>query len=246
MKPPEFRPSAVVITGVTRGLGRAMVDEFVRLGHTVFGCARTRDQIEELARLYPKHDFQTVNVASDPEVKAWAESVLTKYGAPDFVLNNAAVINPKVSFWQVEDRDFSDEIDINIKGVANVIRHFAPSMIQRKSGIIVNFSSRWGKNCEKNMAPYCATKWAVEALTRVLAEELRPKGVAAVGLNPGIVKTGMFRQYVGNRRQFEASNCISAADWTKIAVPLILRLRLKDAGKVRRVLPQSGLNNTLK
>jgi len=70
----------VVITGVTRGLGRAMVDEFIRLGHTVFGCARTKNQIERLVRVYPKHDFQCVDVASDEEVKIWAKNLTKNYG----------------------------------------------------------------------------------------------------------------------------------------------------------------------
>src|SRR5271154_5311509 len=107
------RPSTIVITGVTRGLGRAMVDEFVRLGHRVFGCARTKVQIEELARIYPNHDFQIVDVASDAEVGAWAGRLLRLYGPPDFVLNNAAVINLKASLWEVEDQELSSEIDIN-------------------------------------------------------------------------------------------------------------------------------------
>jgi NAD(P)-dependent dehydrogenase (short-subunit alcohol dehydrogenase family) len=241
MNPIEIRPAAVVITGVTRGLGRAMVDEFIRLGHTVFGCARTKVQIDELTRMYPRHVFQTVDVASDAQVKAWAEDLLKKYGPPDFVLNNAAIFNPKAPLWEVGARDFSEEIDINIKGIVNVIRHFVPSMIGRKRGVIVNFSSRWGKNFEKKMAPYCATKWAVVALTRVLAEELKPEGVAAIGLNPGIVRTGMLERYSGNGTTLDTSNYLTPADWAKIAVPFILRLRLKDTGKVRKIFTPSYL-----
>jgi NAD(P)-dependent dehydrogenase (short-subunit alcohol dehydrogenase family) len=216
-----------------------MVDEFVRLGQTVCGCARTKNKIEELAGMYPGHDFQTVDVASDREVRAWAGRLLDKYGPADYVLNNAAVINSKASLWQVENRDFSDEIDINIKGVVNVVRHFAPAMIRRKRGVIVNFTSRWGKTFEKQMAPYCATKWAVVALTRALADELRPEGVAAVGLNPGIVKTEMLQRYLGDVDRYDESNYLTPNVWARIAVPLILRLRLKDSGRLRNVLRPS-------
>jgi NAD(P)-dependent dehydrogenase (short-subunit alcohol dehydrogenase family) len=238
--PVIFQPSAIVITGVTRGLGRAMVDEFARLGHRVSGCARTKDEIEELTRIYPGQDFQTVDVASDAEVRHWAEHVLRKYGPPDFVLNNAAVINLKASLWEVGDREFSYEIDINIKGVVNVIRHFVPSMISRKRGVIVNFSSRWGKKFEKQMAPYCATKWAVLALTRALAEELRPDGVAAIAINPGIVKTRMLQRYLGQTASLDATSYLTPAEWAKIAVPQLLRLRLKDTGTLRNMLKQDG------
>ena len=84
------------------------------------------------------------------------------------------------------------------------------------------------------MAPYCATKWAVVALTRVLAEEIKPNGIAAVALNPGTVKTGMLRKYLGNPTA-DISGYLDPADWAKIAVPMILRFRLKDTGKVRNV-----------
>jgi NAD(P)-dependent dehydrogenase (short-subunit alcohol dehydrogenase family) len=239
----SVQPSIVVITGVTRGLGRAMVDEFVRLGHKVVGCARTTHQIEKLARTYPEHDFQPVDVASDAQVKAWTRRLLAKFGPPDLLLNNAAVINSKAALWRVSNRDFADEVDINIKGLVNMVRYFVPSMIKRKRGIIVNFTSRWGKKFETNIAPYCATKWAVVALTRVLAEELQPEGVAAIGLNPGIVKTGMLQRYMGDSSVVDMSKFLSPADWAKIAVPFILQLRLKDTGHVCNVLTPSRLHS---
>jgi NAD(P)-dependent dehydrogenase (short-subunit alcohol dehydrogenase family) len=239
MRSTEHRQSTIVITGVTRGLGRAMVHEFVRLGHTVLGCARTKREIEELTLLYPGQDFQTVDVASDGQVSRWAERLIAKYGPPDFLLNNAAVINLKAALWAVNIQEFSDEIDINIKGTVNVIRHFVPSMISRTHGVIVNFTSRWGTKCEKYMAPYCATKWAVVALTRTLAEELKPEGVAVVGLNPGVVKTGMLERYLGSGTAVLMSSYPTSSEWARIAVPFILRLNLNDSGKMRKILVPS-------
>jgi NAD(P)-dependent dehydrogenase (short-subunit alcohol dehydrogenase family) len=234
MKPIDAQPSTIVITGATRGLGRAMVEEFARLGYTVVGCARTKDEIEQLARIYPRHDFQAVNVASDSEVRNWAARILETHEAPTFVLNNAAVLNSRAPLWEIPNQDFSDEVDINIKGVVNVIRHFVPSMIRKRRGVIVNFSSRWGKKCEKQMAPYCATKWAVVALTRALAEELRPEGVTAVALNPGVVRTGMLQRYLGHIATPDAAS-LTPAECARVAVPFILRLNLKDTGKFRTV-----------
>jgi NAD(P)-dependent dehydrogenase (short-subunit alcohol dehydrogenase family) len=225
----------VLITGVTRGLGRAMVDEFVRRGHKVLGCGRSPDQIEMLATKYPKHDFCIVDVASDKQVSTWARHLLTKYGPPDFVLNNAAIINGKTPLWEVGNREFSSEVDTNLKGVANVIRHFAPAMIERGRGVIVNFSSRWGSKFEKRMAPYCATKWAIVALTRVLAEELKSFGVVAIALNPGIVKTRMLQQYLGTKTIPRTSEYPTPAQWAKVAVPFILGLRLRDTGKTCKI-----------
>jgi len=235
----QSKPQTILITGVTRGLGRAMVEEFAGSssshGNTVIGCARTKSEIKELARIYRKHDFQTVNVASDTEVAAWSKRLLKKYGPPDFVLNNAAIINLKAPLWEVGTKEFSDVVDINIKGVVNVIRHFVPAMIRRKSGVIVNFSSRWGESFDKQMGPYCATKWAVMALTQVLAEELKPFGVAAIALNPGIIRTEMLQRYLGLTIGPSQSCYPTPAKWAKMAAPYILSLKMSDTGKLRKV-----------
>jgi len=232
----DLQRTTIVITGVTRGLGRAMVDEFVRLGHIVSGCGRTKSEIERLVQLYPEHDFQVVDVASHLQVRAWAEHLIEKHGAPRLVLNNAAVLNAKAPLWEVSDQDFSNEIEVNIKGVVNVIRHFAPSMIGRRRGVIINFCSRWAVDVEKLMGPYCATKWAVIALTRVLAQELQEHGVAVIGLNPGIVQTAMLKRYLSGNGAAEMSDYLTPNEWAAIAVPFILRLSLKDTGKLRHVL----------
>jgi NAD(P)-dependent dehydrogenase (short-subunit alcohol dehydrogenase family) len=210
-----------------------MVDEFSRLGHTIFGCARTREQIEELRQMYPKQDFEVVDVASEAGIRAWSQRVLKEHGPPDFVLNNAAIINFKSPLWEVDSQEFSAVVDINIKGVASVIRHFVPSMMARRKGVIVNFISRWATRFEAQMAPYCATKWAVVALTRVLSQELKPQGISVVGLNPGIVRTGMLERYLAGTTGVDASNFPTPAEWAAAAVPYILRLRLTDSGKLR-------------
>ena len=217
----------VLITGVTRGLGRAMVDELVRQGHTVLGCGRSQKGIEQLGRQFGSpHDFSVVDVASDEEVKAWAGRLLGAYTPPDLVLNNAGVINRNARLWDVPEREFSQVIDVNIKGAANVIRHFVPAMVKRKRGVIVNFSSGWGRSTDAEVAPYCATKWAVEGLTQAFAQEL-PSDMAAVALNPGIINTDMLQSCFGG----SASGYPSPAEWAKKAVPFLLNLGPGDNGK---------------
>lgn len=217
----------VVITGASRGLGRAMTAEFASRGHTVAGCARSKAAVAELQKTFASpHRFDVVDVASDPSVQTWAQSVLKTHGAPDLLLNNAAVINRNARLWEVSAEDFSQVIDVNIKGVTNVIRHFAPAMIAKRSGVIVNFSSGWGRSTDAEVAPYCATKWAMEGLTQALAQEL-PNGMAAIPLNPGVIDTDMLRSCFGG----SASSYPSPAEWAKRAVPFLLNLSAKDNGR---------------
>ncbi len=217
----------VLITGVTRGLGRAMALGFAGLGHTVVGCGRSAEGIAALRKeLGPPHRFNVVDVGSDARVARWAGHVLEACGPPDLLINNAALINRNAPLWQVPAAEFSDLIDVNIKGVANVLRHFLPAMVAKGSGVIVNFSSGWGRATDAEVAPYCASKWAIEGLTRSLAQEL-PKGMAAIPLNPGIIDTDMLRSSFGG----EAGRYPSADEWAVNAVPFLLKLGPRDNGR---------------
>jgi NAD(P)-dependent dehydrogenase (short-subunit alcohol dehydrogenase family) len=204
-----------------------MARGLISRGHTVVGCARSGHTIGSLRRRWgAPHAFDVVDVASDEQVESWARRVLGEQGAPDLVLNNAAVINRNAPLWDVSADEFSQVIDVNIKGVANIIRHFVPAMIARSRGVIVNFSSGWGRSTSPEVAPYCSSKWAIEGLTRSLAQEL-PKGMAAVPLNPGIIDTDMLRSSFGN----EAQSYPAPEIWAEHAVPFLLGLGPKDNGR---------------
>ncbi|HEY5297515.1 MAG TPA: SDR family NAD(P)-dependent oxidoreductase [Verrucomicrobiae bacterium] len=220
-------PKTILITGVSRGLGRALTEEFIRLGHIVIGCGRSEKEIAQLQKQFPApNDFSVVHVADDSQVAAWAKRILASHAAPDLLLNNAALINRNAPLWEVPAQEFSDVIDVNIKGVANVIRHFAPAMIQQGRGVIVNFSSGWGRSTDAEVAPYCATKWAIEGLTQSLAQEL-PPGMAAASLNPGIINTAMLQSCFASG----ATNYPAPREWAKTAAPFLLKTNSSDNGK---------------
>ncbi len=216
----------IVLTGAGRGLGWAMTEQFADQGHTVFGCSQSPERIRELSKRFrAPHRFDTVDVAKGGRVAEWARSVLAD-GPPDLLLNNAAVINKPSPLWEVKSDEFSWVIDVNIKGVYHVLRHFLPAMVERRSGVIVNFSSGWGRSTSPEVAPYCATKYAIEGLTLALAQEL-PDGMCAVPLNPGIINTDMLQSAWGEG----ASAYPSPEKWAEKAVPFLLKLSAKDNGK---------------
>ncbi len=95
-------------------------------------------------RFAASHDFVVVDVSQDAQVGAWAARLLADFGPPDLLLDNAALINANAPLWQVPPDEFSRVINVNVKGTYYVMRHFVPAMIQRGSGVIVNFSSGWG------------------------------------------------------------------------------------------------------
>lgn len=216
----------ILITGVSRGLGRAMAEGFARAGHTVIGCGRSEKAMIELKKQFAApNDFSVVDVSMEEQVAAWAGRILPTHGAPDLLLNNAALMARNARLWEVPAQEFSNVIDVNIKGVASVIRHFVPAMVARGAGVIVNFSSGWGRSADAEVAPYCATKWAIEGLAQSRAQELLA-GMAAVALNPGIIDTDMLRSCFGG----SASSYPSPAQWAMRAVPFILSLSAKNNG----------------
>jgi NAD(P)-dependent dehydrogenase (short-subunit alcohol dehydrogenase family) len=210
----------VLLTGVSRGIGRALALELARLGQTVIGCARSRTDPGTLS------DFEAVDVSDDAAVARWAQRVLAQHGAPDLLVNNAGLMNEQLELWKIPARQFDALIDTNVKGVANVIRHFVPAMVARGSGVIVNMSSGWGRSTDAKVAPYCASKYAVEGLSQALAQEL-PKGMCCVALSPGVVDTDMLRQCWAD----EAGGYEQPEAWAKRAAPFLLRLGPNDNGQ---------------
>lgn len=214
------------VTGCTRGLGRAMVNGLAANGWTVAGCARSAEGVQQAqAELGAPHYFAPVDVVDDAQVADFCAAAGEATGAPDLLVNSAALMNTPGPLWMVDAQEFSDVIDVNIKGVNNVMRHALPLMIENGSGVVVNFSSGWGRSSSPDVAPYCATKWAIEGLTQSLAHEL-PSGLAAVALNPGIIDTDMLREAWGDG----AAAHPNAEEWAKRAVPFLEKLSAKDNG----------------
>jgi len=152
--------------------------------------------------------------------------MLSAHGVPDLVINNAGIINKNAPLWEVSAREFSEIIDVNVKGMANIIRHLVPAMVKRKTGVIVNFSSGWGRSVDAEVAPYCASKWAIEGLILALAPEV-PTGMTVVSLNPGIINTEMLQSVFGE----SASTYISPEKWAAQAVPFLLELGPEQNGQ---------------
>ncbi|EMI3505612.1 TPA: SDR family oxidoreductase [Bacillus cereus] len=226
MKRKEISKS-VIITGVTQGLGRAMVDRFHELGWNIYGCGRSKDKIEELKKQYSKiHDFQVIDVSDSQQVNNWANYILNTHTAPNMIINNASIVNQNAQLWKITAQEFENVMNVNVNGVVNVIRAFVPAMVARKEGIIINMSSSWGREGEAELAPYCASKFAIEGITKSMALEL-PHGMAVVALDPGgSISTPMLKscapQYINESPTPET--------WSHKAIEYILNITIDKNG----------------
>lgn len=235
-------PRTILITGVSKGLGNALALELAKRGHTVIGCSRAQDKLNslrlELASTAPaspstepnssssnRHLLINADVTSNSSIEQLARIVMEEKGVPDIIVNNAGTINQNNRIWEVPEEEFDTVIDTNVKGLANVLRHFIPLMLPNKKGIIVNMSSGWGRSGAALVAPYCASKWAVEGLTKSVAKEL-PEGMAIVALNPGVINTDMLVSCFGNSAELYQT----PESWALKAATMILNLTAADNG----------------
>ncbi|XP_023520970.1 NADPH-dependent pterin aldehyde reductase-like isoform X3 [Cucurbita pepo subsp. pepo] len=234
-------PSRIVlITGVSKGLGRALALELANRGHTIIGCSRDQPKLDSLRQQLSSnnHLLFNANVRSNDSVEELARAVVQNKLVPDIIVNNAGVANRIGNAWEVEVEEFDNVIDTNVKGIANVLRHFIPLMIPNKHGIIINMSSIAGRTGIAHIAPYCASKWAVEGLSKSIAKEL-PEGMAVVALDPGTINTDMLVSVVGSA----ASKYLPPKRWAIKAATMILDITTSDNGASLTVKDPTELSN---
>jgi NAD(P)-dependent dehydrogenase (short-subunit alcohol dehydrogenase family) len=192
----DVRGRSFLVTGASRGIGRALALGLAREGASLALCARSADRLEETARaargLGARVTAVAGDVGRDEDARRVAEAAIAAFGRVDVLVNNAAVLTPPAPVAKTPPATWETVLRTNVIGTANMIRHVLPSMEARKSGVIVNLSSGWGRVGEAGVAPYCASKFAVEAMTQSLGEETG-QGVVVFALNPGVVDTEMLR-----------------------------------------------------
>lgn len=185
----------VVITGGSRGIGRAAALKFAAAGYRVAVIYRSDDNaaktlIDELKMAGTDAESYKCDVASYSQVADTAALIMQRFGKVDVLVNNAGIAQIKLLIDHTEE-DWDRIMDVNAKGVFNCCRHFLPDMLSRKSGRIINVSSMWGISGASCEVAYSASKAAVIGFTKALAQETGPSGVTVNCVAPGVIDTEM-------------------------------------------------------
>ncbi|GAA0573278.1 3-oxoacyl-ACP reductase FabG [Paractinoplanes ferrugineus] len=189
-----------VITGGTRGLGRAIAERYLREGARVVCAARNPYDIKEVIDLDPDRcAYLPVDVTSDQSVDALMAETVDTFGGVDILVANAGVSRDgRVDRLALDD--WRDMVSTNLTGVFLCTRAAVPYLERSDAGRIVTVSSSMATRVAVGAAGYCATKAAVEMFTRVSAIELAPRGILVNALAPGILDEGMGQQVTANDR----------------------------------------------
>jgi NAD(P)-dependent dehydrogenase (short-subunit alcohol dehydrogenase family) len=185
-------PDTVIITGGSKGLGRAMVEYWLNDGWNVATCAR---DIAPLVALQQEHPDQLlaaeVDVASIDEVKAFCASAIDRFKRIDILINNASILGPRVTLEDYFPEEFEEVLRVNTLGSFNFIHEMVPHFKERRAGVILNISSGAGVKGGAKWGAYAASKFALEGLTQVLKEEVFDDKIRVHAIDPGAMRTQM-------------------------------------------------------
>lgn len=185
-----------VVTGGTRGIGKAIVEEFLNEGATVifFGSREetVAKALEEYKKKYDKVEGTWPNLMDGESIKAEIERIVKKYGRIDVLANNAGVADD-VSVYDYDAEKFDKIMNLNVKGVFNAIVATIPHMKEQGGGSIISTSSMVSKYGQTRGVGYPTSKFAVNGLTISLARELGPDGIRVNAVAPGITNTDMMK-----------------------------------------------------
>ncbi len=183
---------AAVVTGASRGIGRAIALRLGRMGASVAICARKRVEIEHTAATLREEGIRALPIVADVTVAGDIERLIERtsaeFGEIEILVNNAG-IGLFGSFYERSESDWDAVLDTNLKAVFLASRAVAARMIRSGSGHIINIGSLASKSAFSGGAIYCASKWGLMGLTACMAEDLRAHGVRVSVICPGSVNT---------------------------------------------------------
>lgn len=191
--------SIAVVTGANSGIGRATAIHLASHGYRVYGTVRSIDRATKAISMAEQAgvtiDWIELDIADDLSVRDGFAQILQHAGRVDVMVNNAGVGGNAV-VEECPTSLYQEVMNINLCGAVRCIQEVLPGMRQRNSGCIVNVSSVVGRFAALGQAPYVASKWALEAMSEALAQEIAPFGIRVAIVEPGITKSAIFAKNI--------------------------------------------------
>lgn len=223
-----------LISGASRGLGRAIVEAALAAGHHVVAGVRSVSALDDLAAREPERlAVVPLDVTDDEQVRSAIDTAIQRWGRVDVLVNNAGYAN-MAAVEDVDLDDFRAQVETNFFGVVRLTQAVLPLMRRQRAGHIIQISSVGGRLARPGLAAYQSSKWAVTGYSGVLAQEVAPLGIKVTVLEPGGMRTDWsgssmriapvrdeYRDTVGAAAQLSQSANLGASDPVKVAALLL-------------------------
>ena len=218
----KLEDRTAIVTGASRGIGKAIALAFGLRGAKIVATARTTEALEALVVRLAEIGTEAIAVTADLGVEADIERIIDKsvsrFGCVDILVNNAAIIHPRIDLVDLDVQLWRKVIDVNLTGAALLTKAILPHMIERKSGKIINISSIGGRIGAKGRTAYRASKAALISLTESVAAEVRPYGVEVNCICPAGVDTEGYREAFGGKGKAENPKLMLPDEIAELAV----------------------------
>ncbi len=190
----DFAGKVGVVTGASRGIGKEIATQLARRGAAVALTSRSQSAADGVAAEMEAAGLRARGYACDvalfQDAEALARRVEQELGTPDFLVNNAGIVNDKL-ILRMTPEDWNKVISTNLTGVYNVTKAFSPLFVKNRKGKIVNISSVIGLIGNAGQTSYAASKAGIIGFTKALAKELAPRGITVNAVAPGYIETAM-------------------------------------------------------
>jgi dehydrogenase/reductase SDR family protein 4 len=191
-----LKDKVAIVTGASRGIGRAIAEVFVREGAKVIICGRKSETLEQVAReIGPAVKPIVCHVGRADQIQAMVDATTKEFGCIDILVNNAATNVGQGPWQKLDEAQFDKMIEINLKSAFRLTQLVAPGMVERGSGSIINISSISGIKPQFEGLLYSMTKAALIMMTQSYAIELGPKNVRVNAIAPGLIETVLSEYY---------------------------------------------------
>jgi NAD(P)-dependent dehydrogenase (short-subunit alcohol dehydrogenase family) len=187
-----------IVTGASRGIGKAIAQAFAREGANVVVCGRNQETLDEVASQCTGRGTMTAvvsHVGRAAETQSLVETTVRQFGRIDILVNNAATNIAQEPVLQVDEAKFDKMVEINLKSAFRLTQAVAPGMCARGSGSIINIASISGMRPQYHGMLYSMTKAALIMMTKSYAQELGPSGVRVNAIAPGLIRTVLSEYY---------------------------------------------------
>jgi dehydrogenase/reductase SDR family protein 4 len=185
-----------IVTGASRGIGRAIAEVFAREGAKVVICGRKQETLDPVAReIGPTVKAVACHVGRMEQVEALVSATTREFGRIDILVNNAATNVAFGPCLEMDEGQFDKTVEINLKSVFRLTKLVAPGMCERGSGSIINIASVSGIRPQMHSLLYSMSKAALIMMTKSYAVELGPKGVRVNAIAPGLIQTTLSEHY---------------------------------------------------